>query len=131
MDAWMEHIFHQRPKPANAKGVEVTLATIDPNGNYYEIGNATSDMNGNYGFTYTPEVPGQYRIIATFAGSASYGPSSATTYLSVTEAALTPSPIPVTALPPTEMYFAISTIAIIIAIAIVGTILAILLKKRP
>ena len=33
--------------------------------------------------------------------------------------------------PPTEMYFAISTIAIIIAIAIVGILLATILKKRP
>jgi hypothetical protein len=33
MSAWMEYLFHQRPKPTNAKGVEVTPATIDPNGN--------------------------------------------------------------------------------------------------
>ena len=37
MDAWMEYMFHQRPKPANAKGVEVALETIDPNGNLIQI----------------------------------------------------------------------------------------------
>ena len=93
MDAWMEYMFHQRPKPTNAKGVEVTLDTIDPNGNFVHIGNATSDRNGNFGFAYTPEVPGTYQIIATFAGSKSYGPSSATTYLTVgNEAPTTTAP---------------------------------------
>jgi outer membrane protein assembly factor BamB len=86
MDAWMEYMFHQRPIPTNATGVEVTLDTIDPNGNYVHIGTVTSDINGNYGYAFTPDVPGTYQIIATFAGSAAYGASSATTYLSVGEA---------------------------------------------
>ena len=34
MDAWMEYMFHQRPKPTNAIGVDVSLTAIDPNGNY-------------------------------------------------------------------------------------------------
>jgi len=38
---------------------------------------------------WEPPVPGTYQIIARFEGSAAYGPSSATTYLGVTEA---PSP---------------------------------------
>jgi hypothetical protein len=68
MEAWMEYFFMQQAMPTNAKGVEVTLATIDPNGNYYEIGKTTSDINGNYGLSFTPEVSGDYQIIATFAG---------------------------------------------------------------
>ena len=76
-------MFQGNTKPANAKGVAVTLDTIDPNGNLVHIGTTTSDMNGNYGFAYTPEVPGTYQIIATFAGSSAYGPSSGTTYLAV------------------------------------------------
>ena len=79
----------QQAKPKNAKGVEVILETLDPNGNFYEIGRVTSDMNGNFGFMWEPPVPGTYQIIARFAGSAAYGPSSATTYIGITEA---PSP---------------------------------------
>jgi len=89
MSAWMEYMFMQQAKPKNAKGVEVILETLDPNGNTYEIGKTTSDMNGNYGFMWEPPVPGTYQIIARFAGSAAYGPSSATTYIGITEA---PSP---------------------------------------
>ncbi|MDD1749923.1 MAG: hypothetical protein LUO89_08605, partial [Methanothrix sp.] len=129
--AWMEHLFQQRPVPTNAKGVEVTLDSIDPNGNYIHIGTTTSDITGAYGFVWEPEVPGTYQIIATFAGSNSYGSSHAQTYMGVGEAAATASPYPVSAQPPTEMLFAISTIAIIAAIAIVGALLALMLRKRP
>ena len=48
----------QQAKPTNAKGVEVTLSAIDPNGNLVPIGTTTSDMNGNYAISFTPEVPG-------------------------------------------------------------------------
>ena len=72
--------------PTDATGVPVTLDTIDPNGNYIQIGTVTSDVNGNYGIPFTPEVPGTYQIIATFDGSASYG-SSGTTYMGVAESA--------------------------------------------
>jgi hypothetical protein len=80
MDVWMEYMFHQRPMPTNAKGVEVTLSAIDPNGNLVPVGNATSDVYGNFGLSFTPEVPGTYQIFANFAGSNSYGPSASTTY---------------------------------------------------
>ena len=120
MGPWMEYLFMQQAKPENAKGVTVSLTAIDPNGNTIQIGEVTSDMNGNYGVPYTPDVPGTYQIIANFQGSKAYGPSTATTYLSVGEApAPTPTEQPAVALPPTEMYFALSTIAIIVAIAIV------------
>jgi hypothetical protein len=86
-------------------------------------------MNGNYGFPYTPEVPGTYQIIATFTGSSSYYGSTATTYLTIGEAPTTPTEQPAVALPPTEMYFAISTIAIIAAIAVIGGLIMIMLEK--
>jgi len=89
MQAWMEYMFMEQAYPEDAKGVKVVLETFDPNGNTYNIGNTTSDMNGNYGFMWEPPVPGTYQIIARFEGSAAYGPSSATTYIGVTEA---PSP---------------------------------------
>jgi hypothetical protein len=130
-EAWMEHLFQGNTLPPNAKGVPVSLDTIDPNGNLVHIGDATSDMNGNYGLPYTPEIPGTYQIIATFKGSNAYGPSTATTYLSVTEAAPTPSMQPAVALPPTEMYILGIGVAIIIAVAIVGAVLALIIRKRP
>jgi outer membrane protein assembly factor BamB len=133
MSAWMEYMFMQQAMPTNATGVPVSLDTVDPNGNYFHIGDVTSDMNGNYGLPFTPEVPGMYQIIATFAGSNAYGPSSATTYLAVGEAAATPAP---TATPLTleavnaanMMNTLVATIAIIVAIAIVGILL---LRKKP
>ena len=36
----------QKPIPANATGVEVTLDAVDPNGNFIHLGTATSDMSG-------------------------------------------------------------------------------------
>jgi outer membrane protein assembly factor BamB len=123
MQAWMEYLYMQQAMPTNAKGVEVTLDTIDPNGNFVHIGTVTSDLTGAYGYMFTPEVPGKYTIIATFAGSESYGSSYAETAIGVTEApSASPTPPPLT-LPPTEMYIAGATIAIIIAIAIVGILL--------
>ena len=89
MSAWMEYMFMQQAKPKDAKGVEVVITTLDPNGNTYEIGRTTSDENGEFGCLIEPPVLGKYKIIATFEGSAAYGPSSASTYLWVEEA---PSP---------------------------------------
>ena len=79
---------------------------------------------------FTPEVPGTYQIIANFEGSKAYGPSSATTYLSVAEAAPTPTTEPLAALPPIEMYIIGAAAAIIIAIAIGFAATILILKKR-
>jgi hypothetical protein len=130
MDAWMEHLYRQRPIPADAKGVEVILETLDPNGNFYEIGRTTSDVNGKYGLKFTPEVPGDYQIIARFEGSASYGSSADTTYLSVDEAPQA-SPTP----PPpgpsmADIYIVPGIVGIIIAIVAVGLGLLLVLRKR-
>jgi hypothetical protein len=128
--AWMEYMFMQQPKPTNAKGVEVTLNAIDPNNNFVNIGTTTSDSSGNYGFSWKPEVPGTYQIIATFAGSKAYGPSESTTYMTVGEAAETPQITEqVVQLPPFEMYILYAAIGIIIAVAIVGLLIVRMLKK--
>jgi hypothetical protein len=128
MGRWMEYLFMDQGRPTDAKGVEVSLDTIDPNGNYVHIGTVTSDITGAYGYAFTPDVPGTYQIIATFAGSASYGASYAQTYLSVGEAP------PPTASPPeypqpidNTMTIVVTGIAIIIAVAIVGILL---LRKK-
>ncbi len=93
--AYMGYLYMQQARPVDATGVRVHLTAIDPNKNFQDIGYATSDINGNFGIMWTPPVPGQYWITATFEGSASYGSSTATTYLGVDKAAapqVTPTP---------------------------------------
>jgi hypothetical protein len=129
MGEWMAYQQMQHAIPANVKGVPVLIDAVDPNGNSVHIATVTSDMSGTFGYTWTPDVPGQYKITATFVGDDSYGSSWAQTYASVVQApAATPTATstPIT-MPPFEIYFAVSTIAIIIAIVLVGFIF----RKRP
>jgi hypothetical protein len=130
MTPWMEYVYEQQPRPSNTTGVQVSLDAIDPNNNFIHLGTATSDTSGTFGYAWTPpDVPGKYTIIATFAGSESYYSSYAETYAVVSEAPpATPTPTPAAPLPPIETYFIVATVAIIIAIAIVGILL---LRKRP
>jgi outer membrane protein assembly factor BamB len=128
MSAWMEYVYMQFPRPTDVVGVEVTISVLDPNNNVYDVGTATSDASGTFCCEFTPEVPGLYTVIATFAGSDSYWPSYAETYLKVNEApAATPEPTPTPA-PMTDTYVLGTGIAIIIAIVIGFALL--LLRKR-
>jgi hypothetical protein len=128
MQAWMEYLYEQQAIPGNATGVEVSLDTLDPNGNFVHITTATSDMSGTYSYLWTPEVPGKYTVIATFAGTKSYGSSYAETAVGVQEAppATTPPEYP----QPIDntMTIVYATIAIIIAIAIAVVLL--MLRKK-
>jgi len=104
MTAWMEYLYMQQAKPKDAQGVTVKLTSIDPNGNYQDIGEVTTDIWGNFGKSWVPPVPGDYVIMAEFEGSGAYGSSSASTYMVVDPA---PSPaVPIepepTAPAPTE-----------------------------
>jgi hypothetical protein len=128
MGDWMLYVYKQFPFPMNTMGVDVSLDVIDANGNFRNIGTATSDANGFYSMDWTPDIPGKYTVIATFAGSEAY-------YASYDEAAFvvdqapdpTPPPPDPTPLPPTETYIAGSTIAIIAAVAVVAILL---LRKK-
>jgi hypothetical protein len=132
MSAWMEYLHRQMPKPTNAKGVLVSLTAVDPNGNLVNIGTTTNDVNGVFGLTWAPEVPGLYQIIATFSGSVSYGSSSASTYFTAVETpATTPTETPLQQVSVADMYFVPAIAGIIAAIAIVGAIIVLVLKKRP
>ncbi len=129
MEAWMEYLYEQQAKPTNATGVEISLDTIDPNSNLVHIGTVTSDANGMFKKMWTPEIPGEYTVIATFGGSKSYWSSSAETAIGVTEAATpTAEPQPVSAQPPLDLYIIGVGIAVILAIGIVGILI---LRKRP
>jgi len=129
MTAWMQYLYQQQPMPTNATGVPVSIDVLDSNGNYRNIGTTTSDTSGAFSLQWKPDITGKYTVIATFAGSESYYPSYAESSFAVDSAAATIAPPnPQTAQPPTEMYFAISTAAIIVAIAIVGILI---LRKKP
>ncbi|HLN89245.1 MAG TPA: hypothetical protein VK253_04200 [Candidatus Binatia bacterium] len=130
MASWMEYVYMQQPKPADVTGVSVSLSVVDSNGNFRQIGVATSDAGGKFGLQWTPDIPGKYTVIASFAGSESFYPSNDETTFAVDPSAPTPSPYPITTLPPTETYFAISTAAIIIAIAVGFAITIVMLKRR-
>ena len=65
MSAYMEYVHMQQPKPTNTTGVKVHLTATDPNGNFQDIGNAVSDELGNYAISWTPPVPGLYKVKAT------------------------------------------------------------------
>jgi hypothetical protein len=129
---WMNYMLMKNIVKPDVKGVEVSLDTYDPNGNYVHIATVTSDSSGMFKTMWTPEVPGEYTIIATFAGSGSYGPSSAETAVGVAEAHETtpppgyPQPIDNT------QTIVISAVAIIVAIIVSMILLAtVVLKKRP
>lgn len=97
MSSWMEYLYMQRPMPTDATGVTVKLTSIDPNGNWRDLGTATTDTNGNYGIMWTPPVEGIYKIIATFEGTNSYFGSDATAYMGVEVApAASPTVAPTT-----------------------------------
>jgi hypothetical protein len=133
MSDWMGYVYEQFPTPTNVNGVQVTIDVIDANGNYRNIGTTTSDSSGMFTFAWTPDITGSYTVIATFAGSQSYYGSSAESSFVASAAAPTASPYPVAAnpLPSTEMYIAVAAAAIIVAIAIVGALILMAVKKRP
>ena len=131
MSEWMEYMYMQKPMPTNAIGVPVTLDVVDANGNYRNIGTTTTDINGNFGFNWVPDIPGTYKVIATFPGSNSYGASSSTTYVNVQEAAnVTAQPTP-TAISLADQYFLPAIAGLFIAIMIVIALMLLILRKRP
>jgi hypothetical protein len=136
MTTQMEYLHMQHPidglnHNVTMTGVPITLTAIDSNGNVVNIGKtSTSAHYGTFEMAWTPPAEGTYKIIASFAGDDSYGSSAATTAIAVSTApVITPTPTSTpTIQTPTEIYFAVSTLAIIIAITIVGLLM---LRKRP
>jgi hypothetical protein len=126
----MEYVYMKQERPIDAKGVEVTISVIDPNGNYYNVGTATSDINGVFKMAFTPEVAGTYSVIATFAGTGSYYGSHAETAIYVDEAVVTPAPTE-TPQSAVDLYFLPAVIGIIVAIFIAAVVIVLVLKKKP
>ncbi|MCW4019101.1 MAG: PQQ-binding-like beta-propeller repeat protein [Candidatus Bathyarchaeota archaeon] len=157
MSAWMVYLYNQKELPTTAKGVQVKLTAIDPNGNWQDIGTATSDIHGNFAIDWTPPVPGMYQVTATFEGTNSYYSSSQTTYFTVSSptstapAAVatpttnppqsteepTPPSVPVSASPspsqvpqPTSAQPTTTYIAIAAAVVVIAVIVAAVLVLR-
>jgi hypothetical protein len=136
MTVWMEHLYHYRPCPDDAQGVEVVITTLDPNGNTYELGRATTDLSGIFGIDVNPPVPGLYKIMVTFEGSDSYYGSWAETYIKVEEAPASGQEMQfeqVSAESVTETAIITTEITIISAIAIacvIGVVAFWTLRKR-
>jgi outer membrane protein assembly factor BamB len=122
MTAWMEYLYMQQEKPADATGVKVHVTAIDPNGNFQDIGTATSDALGNFAISWTPPVPGQYTVKAAFEGSAAYYSSEAGTSFAVSKAASSQTTADESA-EPVGMYILAATAIIVIAIAIVAVLI--------
>ena len=130
MSAWMEYLYMQKPFPGGAMGVDVSIDVIDANGNFRNVGTATSDVSGVYSLVWEPDNPGKYTVVATFAGSESYGSSFAQTSFYVEEAPQpTPPPDPTPA-PMTDTYVLGLGIAAIIAIVVMGLLILMKLGKK-
>jgi hypothetical protein len=134
MATQMEYLHQQHPIDGiyhniTITGVPVSLDVVDPNGNYAHIGDVTTDgYSGTFGYTWEPEISGQYMVTATFMGDDSYGSSFATTYVSVSEAPAatatpTPAPAPTDYMPMMYALLAVGIIAMILMVVL-------LLRKR-
>jgi hypothetical protein len=126
----MESVYMQQPLPTNLTGVPVSLYVVDANGNYRSIGTTTSDGYGTFSLTWTPDISGDYKVIANFAGThAYYGSTSATSFHAV-EAHAAPTAQPAVQQEPLAMYIAGATAAIIVAIALAAVVIVMMVKKR-
>ena len=130
----MEYVYQQQPAPANIVGVPITINVIDSYNNFRAIGTATSDASGMFTLSWTPDIPGNYTVVANFAGTKSYYGSFAETSFIATSPQSSATATPQTNLATSELvnnlmlYMVAGVIAIIIAIAIVGLLI---LRKHP
>jgi len=131
MKQFMEAVYEQQPMPTNITGVPVTISVLDSNGNYRAIGTTTTNANGFFSLNWTPDIPGNYTVTATFAGTQSYYGSLANAAFFAGAPSATAAPLPVQAQPPFETYIALAAVAIIIVIAIVGALILFAVRKRP
>jgi hypothetical protein len=132
MSNWMEYVYQQKPRPTDVSGVEVVVSVLDPNNNSYEVGRTKSDSHGMFKLMFTPEVPGEYTVIATFPGSQGYWPSQGTTALGVLETSPVATSQPTTLTSSVaETYPVPAIVGLFIFVAIIGVAIMLMLRKRP
>jgi hypothetical protein len=125
MSEWMKYVYKQFEQPM-ASGVSVKLEVVmDPNGNYYDIGTTMTDSTGFYKMSWVPPVPGEYLILASFAGSEAYYGSYVETAIVVDESSAPSTPIepeqPTEPEEPTAPLIS-TEIAITLAVAVIAII---------
>ena len=130
MSEWMKHVYIQFERPMDIEGVEVTLSVVDENGNYREIGKTTSSSDGFYSFAWTPDITGKYMVYASFAGSEAYWPSHAEAAFVVDEAGQQAKAPEFPAQVDNTMTIVGVGVAILAAIAVVGTVIMLMLRKK-
>jgi hypothetical protein len=137
METLMEYLYDQQPinglwHNETITVVPVILTAIGSDGTVIDIGTTTNGYYGTFSYAWTPPKEDTYTITATFAGDNSYGSSSAATGLSVgpAPASPTPSPTPPPQAAPDNTPLIYATVAIIIAIAVVGLLTILTLRKR-
>jgi hypothetical protein len=132
MSAWMSYVYQQLPCPTNFTGVPVTISVLDSNNNFRSIGTATTDGTGMFSLTWTPDIPGNYTVVASFAGTNGYWPSNAETSFAVAQApaaTAAPTPTPQSA---ADMYFVPAIAGLFVLIIIVlALVILMMLRKRP
>jgi hypothetical protein len=127
---WMEYVYQQQPVPTNATGVTVTLSVIDANNNYRDIGTAVTTTAGTFGFTWTPDITGDYQLIATFAGTNSYYGSCAEAYFTASEPPAAPTTTTIEQPDNSATYVMYAAIAIIVAMIIIGIAIVLALRRK-
>lgn len=132
MSLFMEAVYQQQPMPTNITGVPVTISVLDSNHNSRVIGTTTTNVQGVYGLTWTPDIPGNFTVTATFAGTGAYYGSSASTYFYASVAATpTPTAAPITGFATTsDLELGIAAIAIIVIVC-VAVLAMLLVRKKP
>jgi hypothetical protein len=136
MTTQMQYLHKQQPidglwQNETITGIPVALTAVTSNGNIIDIGTVTT--NGYYGSfskSWTPPEEGDYEIIASFLGDDSYGSSAAATAISVGPLPVTSEPTEPQIIPDYSMTIIGGVIAIIIAVAIVGLLIILALRKR-
>ena len=131
MGEWMGYVYQQKPMPTNFLGVTVEISVVDANGNFRSIGTTTTDAKGQYSLVWTPDISGNNQVVATFAGTNAYWPSSATTAFNVMAEHPTATPAPTQAPSNVEMYFVPAIAGLFVFVAIIGVVIILVLRKRP
>jgi signal transduction histidine kinase len=132
MKEWMGYVYQQKPLPTSFVGVPVSIDVVDANGNFRNIGSTTTSSDGTYSFQWKPDIEGKYTVYASFVGSNGYWPSHVSAAFAVDPVAPTLAPTQALQQSATDTYLLPGIIAIIVAILLVGVVLALLVvKKRP
>ena len=130
MKDYMGYVYQQQSFPANCSGVPVTIRVWDSNNNYRVIGTTASDASGYFHYTWTPDIPGDFTVIANFEGTNGYWPSYSETSFTMAEAQPTAPPTQAPA-SNTDTYVTAFGIGIIVVIIIAAAVIIVMNRRKP